>query len=137
MASTPASDPRPLSPHLQVWKFHATMAASIMHRMTGVGLYVGSILFAAWIVSAAIGSEAYEAVFGVMMSIPGQILMFLWTLAVTYHFANGIRHMMWDGPKIGFTPKVASAWSVGNFLFSILASAGLWTLGYMTVGGAS
>ncbi len=130
MASTNTGDSRPLSPHLQVWKFHATMVASIMHRMTGVGLYIGSMLLAAWIVSAAMGPEAYEAVLGVMLHPIGRVFLFLWTLAVTYHFANGIRHLLWDGPKVGFSPKVASAWSMFNFVFAIAASLGIWALAY-------
>lgn len=130
MATPRTTDTRPLSPHLQVWKWHWTMAASIFHRMTGVGMYVGTLVFAAWIVSAAMGQEAYDVVWGLMLSLPGQILLFLWTLAVTYHFANGIRHMLWDGPKIGFSPKVASAWSVFNFAFSLIATAGIWSIAY-------
>lgn len=130
MASIDPGDSRPLSPHLQVWKFHATMLASIMHRMTGVGLYVGSVLLAAWIVSAAMGPEVYEAVLSVMLHPIGRVFLFLWTLAVTYHFANGIRHLLWDGPKVGFSPKVASAWSMFNFVFALAASVGIWALAY-------
>ena len=131
MASSNTGDSRPLSPHLQVWKFHATMAASIMHRMTGVGLYVGSVLLVAWIVAAATGPQAYDAVLAVLLHPVGQVFLVLWTLAVTYHFANGIRHLLWDGPKVGFSPKVASAWSVFNFLFSAAATAGIWALAYL------
>ncbi len=137
MSAAHQGDPRPLSPHLQIWKFHATMVASIMHRATGVGLYVGSFVLAAWIISAAMGRSAYDFVFAAMMSIPGQILLFLWTLAVTFHFANGIRHLMWDGPRAGFSPKTASAISVFNFAFSLLASAGLWAIAYFVKGGQS
>ena len=53
MASTSRADPRPLSPHLQIWRFHITMAASITHRITGTALYFGSFLITAWIVALA------------------------------------------------------------------------------------
>ncbi len=116
---------RPLSPHLEVWRFHATMLASISHRLTGVALYFGTLLIAAWIVSLALGREAYAALEAVIFSIPGQGLMFLWAAAVLFHFANGIRHLLWDGPGIGFSPKVASQVSVFNFAFAIIGAAGL------------
>ena len=37
---------RPLSPHVQIWRWHVTMAGSILHRATGVGLYVGALILA-------------------------------------------------------------------------------------------
>lgn len=130
MAGTGWDDSRPLSPHLQVWRWHWTMAASIMHRATGIGLYAGSLVLTAWLVSAAMGPAAYATVTSLMASIPGQALLFLWTLAVAYHFANGIRHLLWDGPGIGFSPGVASAVSVFNFIFAVAVAVGQWALAY-------
>lgn len=126
MAATPKADTRPLSPHLQIWKWHATMAASIMHRMTGVGLYAGAILFTVWIVAAALGPQAFAPVEAVLASGFGQLVLIAFTFAAAYHFASGLRHLIWDGPGLGFSPKVASAWSVFNFVFAALATAGLW-----------
>jgi len=133
MSGSGWSDPRPLSPHLQVWKFHATMLASISHRISGVALYFGSFLIAAWIVALGLSpaeGEAvpaiYQTIEGVITSPFGQIVLVLWAAAVLYHFANGIRHLLWDGPKIGFDPKTASAWSVFNFTFAILGALALW-----------
>ena len=59
--SDAAKAPRtpPLSPHLQIWRWHITMAASILHRVTGVGLYLGALIAAAWAVSLAAGPETY------------------------------------------------------------------------------
>jgi succinate dehydrogenase / fumarate reductase cytochrome b subunit len=116
---------RPLSPHLQVWRFHATMLASITHRLTGVALYFGTLLIAAWLVALALGRDAYAVVETVIFSLPGQALLFLWAVAVLFHFANGIRHLLWDGPGLGFSPKVASQVSVFNFAFAIIGAAGL------------
>ncbi|MFN3314877.1 MAG: succinate dehydrogenase, cytochrome b556 subunit, partial [Hyphomonas sp.] len=99
---------RPLSPHLQVWRFHATMVASITHRLTGVALYFGTFLIVAWLVALAISPETYAQIESIVASIPGRIVLFLWAVAVLFHFANGIRHLLWDGPGIGFSPKVAS-----------------------------
>src|SRR3990167_6056350 len=125
MSGTPKADSRPLSPHLQIWRFHATMAASIMHRFTGMGLYGGTLLIAAWLVALANGPDAYAAVEAIAFSIPGQILLFLWAFAVLYHFINGIRHLVWDGPGKGFDPKVESQVSIFNFAFAIVGAIAL------------
>jgi succinate dehydrogenase / fumarate reductase, cytochrome b subunit len=125
MSSPPKADPRPLSPHLQVWRFHATMAASITHRIAGVGLYAGTLLIAAWLVALASGPKAYATLEAIAFSIPGQALLFLWAAALLFHFANGIRHLVWDGPGAGFSPKVASQVSMFNFAVAIVGSAAL------------
>jgi succinate dehydrogenase / fumarate reductase, cytochrome b subunit len=125
MSGKPKADSRPLSPHLQVWRFHATMLASITHRITGVGLYFGTLLIAAWLLALASGPEAYSVAEAILYSIPGQIILFLWAVAVLYHFANGIRHLVWDGPGIGFSPKVASQVSIFNYAFAVIGALAL------------
>lgn len=128
MAGQGSTDSRPLSPHIQVWDWHATMYGSIFHRVTGVGLYGGAFLIGAWIVALATGPEAYGIVEMVARSIPGQLLLFAWLMAVLYHLANGLRHLIWDGPGIGFSPRVASLWSLFNFAFAIAGAAIIWSL---------
>ncbi len=128
MAEAGRTDPRPLSPHLQVWKWHWTMAGSIFHRVSGVGLYGGAFLIGAWLVALATGPQAYALVEAIAVSMPGQLLLFLWCMAVLYHLANGVRHLIWDGPMIGFSPRVASVWTLLNFAFAILGAATLWSL---------
>ena len=130
MAAQHNADSRPLSPHIQIWKWHATMAASISHRVSGSALYVGTFLLAAWIIAAATGPEAYAHVESFMLSWFGRLILFGFTAAITYHFANGIRHLIWDGPGTGFSPGAASGVSVFNFVFAILATIGIWSLAY-------
>ncbi|MDP3460220.1 MAG: succinate dehydrogenase, cytochrome b556 subunit [Hyphomonas sp.] len=125
MSGTSKADSRPLSPHLQVWRFHATMAASITHRFTGMGLYGGTLLITVWLVALASGPDAYATVEAIAFSIPGQILLFLWAFAVLFHFANGIRHLIWDGPHLGFNPKVASQVSIFNYAFALVGAIAL------------
>lgn len=128
MSGSEWTDPRPMSPHLQVWKWHWTMASSIFHRVSGVGNYLGALLVSAWIISLAAGAEAYGAVEAVMLHPVGQILLFFWLVSVLFHLANGVRHLIWDGPKAGFEPKTASLWSIVNFAFGIVAAAIIWSL---------
>jgi len=127
MAGSPSEDTRPLSPHIQVWNWHATMYGSIFHRATGVGLYGGAFLIGAWLIALATGPEMYELVELVIFSLAGQLILFLWSIAVMYHLANGLRHLIWDGPGAGFDPKVASRWSLFNFFFAILGAAAIWS----------
>lgn len=128
MSDHSSTDPRPLSPHLQVWNWHATMYGSIFHRVTGIGLYGGAFLIAAWLISLAMGPEAYEIVELVIFSLPGQLILFAWSMAVLYHLANGLRHLIWDGPGLGFSPRVASLWSIFNFAFALIGAAAIWSL---------
>lgn len=130
MATTQSTDSRPLSPHVSIWRWHATMAASIAHRVSGSVLYFGTALIAALIISAAAGPAAYEAVMGHILSIYGRAILFGFTVALTFHAVNGIRHLLWDGPGIGFSPGMASMVSVLNFLFAILAAVGIWSFAY-------
>ena len=128
MSGSEWTDPRPMSPHLQVWKWHWTMATSIFHRVTGVGNYIGALLISAWIIALAAGPEAYGFVEGVMLHPVGQILLFFWLLSLVFHLVNGIRFLVWDGPKVGFEPKTASRVSIFNIAVSIVFAATIWSL---------
>ena len=99
---------RPLSPHLQIYRWYFTMALSIAHRITGVGLALGLVLFTWWLLALASGPEAFATVHGVMVSWFGRLTLFLYTLTLFYHMANGIRHLAWDF-GYGFDPGVARA----------------------------
>jgi succinate dehydrogenase / fumarate reductase cytochrome b subunit len=90
---------RPLSPHLQVYRPQITTVLSILHRITGIGLAGGTLLLVCWLVSAASGDAAYADISGFLRSIVGILLLFAWTVALWYHFCNGIRHLAWDMGK--------------------------------------
>lgn len=90
---------RPLSPHLQIYKFQWTMALSITHRIMGVGLAVGTLLLTWWLVAAATGPEAFARAQGFIGSGFGLLLMFGWSAALYFHLCNGIRHLVWDAGK--------------------------------------
>ena len=102
----------PLSPHLQVWKFTVTMAASISHRITGVANAVGMLVLTAWIGSAAISDEAFAAVSGFLGSGLGRVIVFGFTLSVMFHLANGIRYLFGDAGKgLGKFEARKTAWA--------------------------
>lgn len=87
---------RPLSPHIQVYRPQITSVLSILHRITGVALTVGTLLLTWWLVSAAYGADAFATSQAFLGSIIGQLLLWGFTFSLWYHFANGIRHLAWD-----------------------------------------
>jgi len=87
---------RPLSPHLQIYRLSLTMAMSIVHRITGIGLYLGMILLAWWLVAAATGPAYLDLFYLVFASWPGQLALIGFTWALYHHALGGIRHFIWD-----------------------------------------
>ena len=130
----PAVRPPPLSPHLQVWRWHVTMAASILTRATGVALYGGLLIVALGALSLAGGPEAYADFLGLIGSWPGRLVLFAITVSIFYHLAAGIRHLVWDFGK-GFEPKTANLTAVACMAFGLAAAIAVWLLAVMT-GGA-
>lgn len=87
---------RPLSPHLQIYGFSWTMAMSIIHRMTGIALYLGTLMIAIWLMGTASGRSSFASVQWIMGSILGQLVLFGYTWALLHHMLGGIRHFIWD-----------------------------------------
>lgn len=121
---------RPLSPHLQVWRWHVTMACSILTRATGVALYVGALVLAGWAVALASGPDAYAAYMGLLGSIPGKVVLFGLTVSLFYHLAAGVRHLVWDFGH-GFAPKTADMTGMMSIAFGIAAAVAVWVLAAM------
>jgi succinate dehydrogenase / fumarate reductase cytochrome b subunit len=85
---------RPLSPHLQIYRWQLTSVLSILHRAAGIALSVGAVLLVWWLVAAASGPAAYSRAAGFFGSWIGLVLLFGWTAALFYHLCNGIRHLV-------------------------------------------
>ena len=88
--------PRPLSPHLQVYRWLITSTLSILHRMTGVALSVGLLLVACWLTTLAYHPENFNDFSAFLRSPIGVLILGGWSLALFYHLCNGIRHLFWD-----------------------------------------
>jgi len=122
---------RPPSPHLTVWRWHITMAASILHRVTGVGLYLGALIVAAWAVALASGPEAYADFKGLLGSPLGKFVLFGMTVSFFYHLASGVRHAVWDLGH-GLEVRKANALAVASFAFAVAATLAVWVIAGMT-----
>ncbi len=128
-ARTPAE--RPLSPHLQVWRWHITMLCSILHRISGVGLYFGAFIAAAWALALASGPESYERVMGWLSHPLGRLVLLALTAGYFYHLANGIRHLAFDAGHT-LNPRVANMTGWATLVFTVLATAIVWFVAYAT-----
>ena len=88
--------PRPLSPHIQIYRWTLTMVLSILHRATGVALYAGTALLAGWLLAAASGEEAYAVVQSISTAWYGRLVLFGYGWALFHHMFGGLRHFIWD-----------------------------------------
>ncbi|HRD45520.1 MAG TPA: succinate dehydrogenase, cytochrome b556 subunit [Caulobacter sp.] len=129
--ATPGVRERPLSPHLQVWRWHATMAGSILHRGSLVGLYVGALILVGWLLSLAAGPDAYATYKGLLGSPLGKLVLFGLTYALFFNMASMVRHMIWDVGR-GFQPKVADTLTIASFVFAAVATVAVWLIAAST-----
>jgi succinate dehydrogenase / fumarate reductase cytochrome b subunit len=114
---------RPLSPHLQVYTPMLTMMMSIAHRITGIGLYAGTLLLAWWLIAASTNAADFAIVNGFLNSIFGRLVLFGFTWALFHHLLGGVRHFLWDSGRCLEHPEreyLAQATLVGGFVLTFL-----------------
>ena len=118
---------RPMSPHLQVYKISFTMMMSMMHRVSGFVLYLGSFLFLAWYISIFFGQESYNFVNQLFSFSIIKSALFLFTWVFFHHLFGGIRHFIWDF-GLGFDLNSVEWLARLTALFSFLSASLLWLL---------
>ena len=117
---------RPLSPHLQVYRWQVQMVTSILHRATGMALVVGALAMVWGLVALAAGPERWAEFTACVGSVPGQVLLFAFGWALAYHLINGIRHLVQDaGFGFDIPDFVRNSWVsiVGSLLLVVLVWA--------------
>jgi len=121
---------RPLSPHLQVYRPQMTSVMSILHRAAGVVLTTGTLILATWLVSLALGKEAYDVVVMVIGHPLGQFVLFGYSVALIYHALNGVRHLGWD---LGFGLTIPQVYKNGQIVLflTVVLTMGLWSAVWM------
>jgi succinate dehydrogenase / fumarate reductase cytochrome b subunit len=129
-ASQPMSElpvrPRPLSPHLTIYRLTWTMVMSIVHRITGSALYFGTLLLAWWLVAAATSAKHFDIATAFFGSWLGQLVLLGYTWSLVHHMLGGIRHFIWDTGR-GLGPErqsLARMTLIGSVSITIL----LWVL---------
>lgn len=116
---------RPLSPHLQVYRWQLTMVMSIAHRASGVLLSLGALGLVGWLLALASGPEAYAQWQTMASSLPGQVVLFALAAALVYHLLNGIRHLLWDTGRALDIPSVYRT-GYAVWVLTIVLTAGIW-----------
>ncbi|NJM55876.1 MAG: succinate dehydrogenase, cytochrome b556 subunit [Verrucomicrobiae bacterium] len=116
---------RPLSPHLQVYSPLINMVMSIIHRVTGVALYAGTILLAWWLAALASGPAYFSYVADIFGSLPGRIVLLGYTWALMHHMLGGLRHFVWD-TGWGYDLKTVDRLSWGTIVGSLVLTAAIW-----------
>lgn len=129
-----ARRPRPLSPHIQIYRFMITYVMSGVHRITGAALYFGMMLVAWWLIAAASGPNAYGYFEWFIGSLIGRLVLLGYTWALIHHALGGIRHLLWDlgyGVERSEREFLALASIVGSVVLTLV----VWVVGYLAMGG--
>ena len=124
---------RPLSPNWQIYRWPVTMGTSILHRVTGFGLALGSLVLAWWLVAAAMGPEAYGTFQAVAYQWFGRFVLFGFTLALVFHMINGVRHLFWD-MGYGFAVPTASRSGIIVYVLTVVVTWVIWMIAYSAMG---
>lgn len=132
-APTPPVRERPLSPHLQVYRWQVQMVTSILHRATGVALIVGALAMVYGLVSLASGPERWDTFTACVGSLFGKIILFGFSWALAYHLLNGIRHLMQDaGHGFEIPDFVRNSWI--SIIGSVVLVVVVWVIVLMQWG---
>ncbi|MBB4198455.1 succinate dehydrogenase, cytochrome b556 subunit [Rhodoblastus sphagnicola] len=126
----PIEQRRPLSPHIQIYRWSATMVVSIFHRATGVALYVGTLLLTVYLLAAAGGGVAFADVSRFFGSLIGQVILFGYTFALMLHVCGGLRHAVWEAAR-GFEPGARNALAWGSLIGAVVLTALAWAGAYL------
>jgi len=118
---------RPLSPHLEIYRFSLTMALSILHRITGIGLYFGAILLGWWFIAAAMGPTQLDLIYFVLDNWFGQLVLLGFTWALFQHMLGGIKHFIWD-VGAGLEPGQRQALSWFTIVGGLVLTALTWII---------
>lgn len=129
-----ATPQRPLSPHLQVYRWQIQMVTSILHRGTGIVLAAGALVITAGLLTLMLGPEAWNRFTSLTGAWYGQLFLFGWTWAFAYHLCNGVRHIVQDF-AIGYSIPafIRSSWL--SVIGSLVITALVWAC-VLTGGGA-
>ncbi len=118
---------RPLSPHLQVYRWQISNTLSILHRLTGVVLALGGLALVAWLLALASGQAAFAGANALLGSLAGQLALVGWTFCFFYHLCNGLRHLAWDAGH-GFDKAVARKSGIAVVTAAVLLSVIFWAV---------
>ncbi len=118
----------PLSPHLQIYKWHLSMILSITHRIIGVVNSVAMILICLWTISLLFGEINYESIKVFFQSFFGKLLIISLSWSFSFHMLSEIRHLIWD-LGYGFDLKISKITGVITIIGSLALTILIYSLG--------
>ena len=118
----------PLSPHLQIYKWHLSMILSITHRIIGVVNSVAMILICLWTTSLLFGEINYETIKVFFQSFFGKLLIISLSWSFSFHMLSEIRHLIWD-LGYGFDLKISKITGVITIIGSLALTILIYSLG--------
>lgn len=122
-----ATRERPLSPHLQVYKWQVQMVTSILHRATGMALAVGMLAMVWGLLALAGGPDRWDAFAACVGSPFGKLVLFGFSWSLAYHLINGIRHLVQDaGYGYSIPDFVRSSWI--SIIGSVVLVVAVWAI---------
>ncbi|NDE90179.1 MAG: succinate dehydrogenase, cytochrome b556 subunit [Alphaproteobacteria bacterium] len=119
------SRPRPLSPHLQIYRLPLAAITSITHRATGVALSVGAVVLVAWLYAAANSAECFAQFQSILVSPLGLFCMAGWSLALFYHLCAGVRHLVWDA-GVGYKKETTNTTNILVIISALILTGAAW-----------
>ena len=121
-----ATKPRPLSPHLTIWRWGPHMIVSLLHRATGIALSIaGLAILTWWLMAIAEGAEAYATFVKDATSPVGLIVLVGLTWSFFQHLLSGIRHLTMD-TGAAFELETNKRFAILTIVGSVLLTALLW-----------
>ena len=123
---------RPLSPHLEIYRWQIGNTLSILHRVTGVVLAFGLVALSYWFICIAGGSQNYATAAHLFSNPLGILFLIGWSFAFYFHLLNGVRHLFWDAGR-GFekTERHASGWFAVAGSIVLTLGTWLWVWGHL------
>lgn len=125
--------PRPLSPHLQVYRLKFHMILSGLHRISGMALGLGALILVWWATALATSERYYEFFESLMIHPIGRLVLFGFSFSLIYHALNGIRHLLWDTGR-GFEKGQVKTSGIIVIILTIILTVAVWVLAYLQAG---
>ena len=118
----------PLSPHLQIYRWHVSSLLSITHRISGVINLLALILIFFWLTALSLGENNYESFLLIINSFFGKFILIGFTWSMIFHLLSGVRHLVWD-LGYGFEIKTANISGIIVIISSLILTIIFWLFG--------
>ena len=115
----------PLSPHLQIYRWHISSLLSITHRISGVINFLALILIFFWLIFLSLGENNYQSFLLIINSFIGKFILIGFTWSMSFHVLSGIRHLVWD-LGYGFEIKTANITGIIVIISSLALTIIFW-----------